>query len=67
MTTHDKILTYITAHRDEHGYAPTVREIAEAVGLRSTSTVQAHIDRMERDGVIFRTRGISRTVRVVGT
>ncbi|MEO3751848.1 winged helix-turn-helix transcriptional regulator [Streptomyces sp. B6B3] len=38
----------------EHGYAPTVREIAHAVGLSSASTVLYHLRRLERQGIIRR-------------
>jgi len=39
---------------DEHGYPPTVREIGEAVGLASPSTVHAHLANLERAGLIKR-------------
>ncbi len=38
----------------EHGYAPTVREIAQAVGLSSASTVLYHLRRLERQGIVRR-------------
>ena len=37
------ILEYLHEYVDDHGYPPTVREIVEAVGLRSPSTVHAHL------------------------
>jgi len=43
----------------ELGYAPTLRQIAERAGLRSTSTVHAHLQRLLRAGLI---RRVSRTV-----
>ena len=43
----------------ELGYAPTLRQIAERAGLRSTSTVHAHLQRLLQAGVI---RRASRTV-----
>ena len=39
---------------DEHCYPPTVREIGEAVGLASPSTVHAHLANLERAGLIKR-------------
>ncbi len=48
------ILEYLHEYVDDHGYPPTVREIGEAVGLRSPSTVHAHLAQLERDGVLKR-------------
>jgi len=48
------ILDYLRGFVDEHGYPPTVREIGEAVGLRSPSTVHAHLAQLERAGVLRR-------------
>ena len=41
----------------EKGYPPSVREICEAVGLRSTSTVHGHLSRLEKKGYIRRNKG----------
>jgi repressor LexA len=48
------ILDYLRRFVDEHGYPPTVREIGEAVGLRSPSTVHAHLAQLERAGLLRR-------------
>lgn len=48
------ILEYLHEYVDEHGYPPTVREIGGAVGLRSPSTVHAHLAQLEREGVLKR-------------
>ena len=48
------ILEFLHEYVDEHGYPPTVREIGEAVGLRSPSTVHAHLAQLERAGVLKR-------------
>jgi repressor LexA len=48
------ILDYLRDFVDEHGYPPTVREIGEAVGLRSPSTVHAHLAQLERAGLLRR-------------
>lgn len=45
----------LDAFRDltaQHGYPPSRQEVADAVGLASTSTVQWHLDRLEADGLI---------------
>jgi len=62
-----QILEYIEAHIKEHGYSPSVREIGEAVGLASSSTVQGHLDRLEKQGKIARVKILPRTIRVLET
>jgi repressor LexA len=49
-----QILDFLTEYVDGHGYPPTVREIGEAVGLASPSTVHAHLANLERAGFLKR-------------
>jgi len=60
-----QILQYIVQHTDAHGYPPTVREIGEAVGLSSSSTVHAHLKALEQLGLICRDAVLTRAIRVV--
>ena len=46
----------------QNGYAPSVRELAERLGYRSTSTVQMYLDRLESEGYITREGGKSRSI-----
>ncbi len=48
------ILEMIHAHVDEHGYPPSVREIGDAVGLRSPSSVHGQLESLERKGYLKR-------------
>ncbi len=48
------ILDYVHEYVEQNGYPPTVREIGEAVGLRSPSTVHAHLAQLERAGMLRR-------------
>ena len=43
-----EIWDFLVDYVDQHGYPPTVREIGEAVGLASPSTVHAHLANLER-------------------
>ena len=52
--TQERILAYIESVIRTRGYAPSVREIGEAVGLRSTSTVHGHLTRLEKKGLLRR-------------
>lgn len=49
-----QILDFLMKYVDGHGYPPTVREIGEAVGLASPSTVHAHLANLERAGHLKR-------------
>jgi repressor LexA len=48
------ILEVIHAHVDAHGYPPSVREIGDAVGLKSTSSVHAQLETLEEKGYLRR-------------
>ena len=50
----ERILAYIQEEIQARGYAPSVREIGEAVGLKSTSTVHGHLTRLEKKGLLHR-------------
>ena len=69
MTRHDverrqRILDCIARTVEERGYPPSVREIADAVGLASTSAVHHHLITLERDGLIERGTHASRALRL---
>jgi repressor LexA len=69
MTRHDaerkqKILEHIARTVAERGYPPSVREIADAVGLASTSAVHHHLIALEREGLLERGPNSSRAVRL---
>src|ERR671918_3042886 len=49
-----EIWGFLVEYVDRHGYPPTVREIGEAVGLASPSTVHAHLANLERAGLLRR-------------
>lgn len=69
VTRHDaerrrRILEFIAQTVDERGYPPSVREIADAVGLASTSAVHHHLTALERDGYLERSERSSRALRL---
>ncbi|HXN90890.1 MAG TPA: MarR family transcriptional regulator, partial [Candidatus Sulfotelmatobacter sp.] len=57
-----KILEFIRHVTRVRNYPPSVREIGEAVGLSSSSTVHNHLNQLERRGLIKRDPSKSRTV-----
>ena len=57
-----KIYDYIVSCIREQGYPPSVREIGEAVGLKSPSTVHFHLKHLEEAGVIEKGAGKGRAI-----
>jgi repressor LexA len=61
-----EIWTFLVDYVDRHGYPPTVREIGEAVGLASPSTVHAHLANLERAGLLRRDPTKPRALELMG-
>lgn len=59
---YDFLVKFIT----ENGYAPSVREIAEATGLKSTSSVYEHLQILEMAGKIHMEKNKPRAISLVG-
>lgn len=60
------ILEFIRSEVRMKGYPPSVREIGEAVGLASSSTVHGHLDRLEKKGLIRRDPTKPRAIELLG-
>lgn len=60
-----EILEYIKQEILQRGFPPAVREICEAVGLKSTSSVHAHLETLERSGYIRRDPSKPRTIEIL--
>src|SRR6187455_3871177 len=60
-----EIFDYIGRYAGKHGYPPTVREIGKAVGLHSSSTVHAHLSKLESLGVLKRDPSKPRALEVL--
>jgi len=61
-----EIYDYLSEYVRERGYPPTVREIGQAVGLASPSTVHAHLANLERAGLLKRDPTKPRALELVG-
>jgi repressor LexA len=59
-----RILATIRDWVIQHGYAPSTRELGEAVGLRSTSSVSRHLANLEEKGYLRRSGSVSRPIDV---
>ncbi len=61
-----QILEFITRRTEDQGYPPTIREIGEEMGIRSTNGVNDHLKALERKGYLRREGLKSRALRPVG-
>ncbi len=61
----ENILKYIRQVLATKGYPPSVREIGDAVGLRSSSTVHGHLERLEKTGYIRRDKDKPRAIEII--
>lgn len=64
--TQKKIYDFLLERSQTNGVPPSVREIGAAVGLSSTSSVQANLDALESAGLIERDPMLKRSIRIVG-
>lgn len=61
----EEILEYIKDCILKKGYPPSVREICEAVSLKSTSSVHSHLESLEKNGYIHRDPTKPRTIEII--
>ncbi len=61
-----QILDYIKQHIQISGSAPTLREIADSLGVSSLATVHEHLITLEEKGLIKRRTGKTRAIKIVG-
>lgn len=61
-----RVWLFIHEHRESKGYAPSMREVAAALGFVSTNAVSDHMKALERKGFLRRTTHISRAVVTTG-
>lgn len=59
------ILNYISRFIETNHYPPTVREIGEGVELKSSSTVQNHLERLRANGYVTWQDGKTRTLQII--
>jgi repressor LexA len=62
---HRKIMEFLTNFQDENGYSPSIREIGESIGVKSTSLVDYYLKQLEEMQFIDRDNHISRSIRIL--
>lgn len=62
---HRKIMHFLERFQDENGYSPSIREIGDSIGVKSTSLVDYYLNQLEQKGYISREGRVSRSIRVM--
>ncbi len=60
-----QVLEFITQYIQRHGYAPTLQEIAESMGVNAVSTIHEHLERLVQKGFLKKTAGFERGIELV--
>lgn len=58
-------LEFITQYIQRHGYAPTLIEIAEGIGVNAVSTVHEHLEKLIQKGFVKKTPGFERSIELI--
>ena len=61
-----RVLDFIRQYNQSHGYPPSVREICDALAMKSTSTAHGYLERLEKRGFIRRDPSRPRAIELVG-
>ncbi len=59
---HELILKFLAKFQEENGYSPSIREIGQSIGVKSTSLVDYYLKQLEDKGYISREQHISRSI-----
>lgn len=62
--TTKKVYDYIVDYSDEHGYQPSLREIADVTGIKSASTIFYHIEKLEKIGLVKKSAAKNRAIEL---
>ncbi|MBY0550484.1 MAG: transcriptional repressor LexA [Candidatus Obscuribacterales bacterium] len=62
-----EVVRQIIQLTDEHGYPPTLAELAKALGLRNRMTVHQHVVALKKKGIVRWEPGLNRSLRIVGS
>lgn len=60
-----EVLVFVQRYADAHGYPPSVREIGQALGLTSSSTVHSHLSALEKKGFLRRDPSKPRALEIL--
>lgn len=64
--TDDQIVDYIRGYIREHGYSPSLREIGDAIGVKSVGSVKYRMNSLKEKGLVTFADRKPRTIKVIG-
>ena len=62
LSTRERVLDFLNVFTKRHGYSPSIREIGQAVGLKSSSSVCNHLHKLKQEGLIVACQQKPRTL-----
>lgn len=66
IATDEQIVDAIRVFWEDNGYAPSIREVGAAVGIKSPSTIKYRFEQLREKGLVAYNDRIPRTIRVTG-
>lgn len=60
-----KIIDFLRQYIQKYNTAPTLRQIAQAIGVKSLATVHEHLEALEKKGLIKRKKGVTRAIKLL--
>jgi repressor LexA len=61
---HRKIMEFLTRFQDQSGYSPSIRQIGDSIGVKSTSLIDYYLNQLQQMSYIERDEHVSRSIRV---
>jgi repressor LexA len=62
---HRKIMEFLTHFQELSGYSPSIRQIGDSIGVKSTSLLDYYLNQLQQMGIIERDQHVSRSIRVI--
>jgi repressor LexA len=62
---HRKIMDFLSQFQDQTGYSPSIRQIGDSIGVKSTSLIDYYLNQLQQMNLIERDEHVSRSIRVV--
>ena len=62
---HRKIMEFLTRFQELSGYSPSIRQIGDSIGVKSTSLIDYYLTQLQQMGIIERDQHVSRSIRVL--
>lgn len=64
---HRKIMDFLGRFQEQSGYSPSIRQIGDSIGVKSTSLIDYYLNQLQQMGFIDRDEHVSRSIRVLKT